>query len=68
MNSYPLVGVRIVPADDELSPLSRIDEYTDCPPGSDCAQAAVERVRRALQNQKRTYSLTKRTFVEKTER
>lgn len=39
----------------------------DCPPGSDCAKAAVERVRRRLFNQDRRFVLNhKSRFVEKT--
>jgi hypothetical protein len=42
--------------------LLKADESNDCPPGSTCAQAAVERVRQRL-NQKRPAS---ERFVRKT--
>lgn len=39
----------------------------DCPPGSDCANAAVERVRLAMNSQDRRFVLNhKSRFVEKT--
>jgi hypothetical protein len=42
-------------------------ESSDCPPGSTCAQAAVERVRRVMNEPKRIgITLSTSRFVEKT--
>jgi hypothetical protein len=47
--------------------LLKAEESNDCPPGSTCAQAAVERVRRLMNEPRRVgITLSKARFVEKT--
>jgi hypothetical protein len=64
MKTYSLLGAKIRPIDDGLL---RHHESNDCPPGSTCAQAAVETVRRRLLEKKRIpLSLARSRFVQKT--